>query len=116
MLRDLLPVLTVLIALAFSCFAGLANAQISLDTVLKPFLDRYALGCGELPVGWAPEPLLYHGGSNQMNLAHVWLDTKRDFAMVIATNIGGDKADQALFGLAPALYSKFCRSTRTGDQ
>ena len=70
---------------------------------------KYALGWGELPVDWAPEPLIYHGGSNSMNLAHIWLDTKRDFAMVIATNIGGAKAKEALTALEPQLYAKFMK-------
>jgi CubicO group peptidase (beta-lactamase class C family) len=68
---------------------------------------KYALGWGELTVDWAPYPLLYHGGSNGMNLAHIWLDTKRNFAMVIVTNIGGPKANAAFYALAKELYAKF---------
>jgi CubicO group peptidase (beta-lactamase class C family) len=71
-----------------------------------PSQGRYALGWGELTVDWAPYPLLYHGGSNGMNLAHIWLDTKRDFAIIITTNIGGQKANEALFALASELYTK----------
>jgi CubicO group peptidase (beta-lactamase class C family) len=70
-----------------------------------PSHGRYALGWGELTVAWAPYPLLYHGGSNGMNLAHIWLDTKRDFAIVITTNISGQKANEALFALASELYT-----------
>jgi len=69
-----------------------------------PPSGKYALGWGELDVKWAPYPLLYHGGSNQMNLAHIWLDKKRDMAMVILTNIGGRKAEGAMRKLAPELY------------
>lgn len=72
-----------------------------------PSRGRYALGWGELTVDWATEPLIYHGGSNGKNLAHIWLNTKRDFAMVLVTNIGGPKADEALFSLAAQLYAKF---------
>jgi CubicO group peptidase (beta-lactamase class C family) len=68
---------------------------------------KYALGWGELTVDWASYPLLYHGGSNNMNLAHIWLDTRRDFAMVIVTNIGGPKANEAFLALASELYAKF---------
>ncbi len=71
-----------------------------------PAGGRYALGWGELTVDWAPYPLLYHGGSNEMNLAHIWIDTKRDFAMVTVTNISGPKANEALFKLARELYKK----------
>jgi hypothetical protein len=46
------------------------------------------------------------GAANEKNLAHIWLDPKRDFAMVLVTNIGGAKANEALFALAPALYAR----------
>lgn len=70
---------------------------------------KYALGWGELTVDWAPYPLLYHGGSNGMNLAHIWIDTKHDFTIVIATNISGKKAKTAFFALANELYTKFAK-------
>ena len=41
-----------------------------------PARGGYALGWGELSVDWAPEPLLYHGGSNQKNLAYIWLEPR----------------------------------------
>lgn len=68
---------------------------------------RYALGWGELAPAWAPHPLLYHGGSNGMNLALIWLDPQQDFAMVMLTNAGGDKANKALNTLTEELYRKF---------
>jgi CubicO group peptidase (beta-lactamase class C family) len=77
-----------------------------------PTRGKYALGWGELPMDWAPEPLIYHGGSNQKNLAHIWVEPWRDFAMVVVTNIGGVKADEALFALAPELYARFAVPTR----
>jgi hypothetical protein len=77
-----------------------------------PTHGKYALGWGELPMDWAPESLIYHGGSNQKNLAHIWVEPSRDFAMVVVTNIGGAKADEALFALAPELYARFAVPTR----
>ncbi len=68
---------------------------------------RYALGWGQLDVDWADRPLLYHGGSNGMNLAHIWIDLEQDLAMVTMTNISGERANTALFSLAEELYSKF---------
>jgi CubicO group peptidase (beta-lactamase class C family) len=68
---------------------------------------RYALGWGKLDVEWAPRALTYHGGSNSMNLAKIWIDTTMDFAMVLATNIGGQKADEGLTAAARALYEKY---------
>lgn len=70
---------------------------------------KYALGWGEVTVDGVPYPLLHHGGSNSMNLAHVWIDTKRDLAIVLVTNIGGQKADKAFLSLAKALYTKFAK-------
>jgi hypothetical protein len=61
---------------------------------------------------WAPEPLLFHGGSNQKNLAHIGFEPSRDFAMVLVTNISGSKADEALFSLASELYGRFAVQDR----
>jgi CubicO group peptidase (beta-lactamase class C family) len=77
-----------------------------------PASGRYALGWGELDVEWAPGPLLYHGGSNGKNLAHIWVEPKRDAALVLMTNIGGTQAEAALRALAPELYRRFV-ATRT---
>ena len=52
------------------------------------------------------EPFLFHGGSNQMNLANVLIQPKYDFAIVAMTNIGGRRADEALKALAGQLYKK----------
>jgi CubicO group peptidase (beta-lactamase class C family) len=75
-----------------------------------PSRGKYGLGWGQLDVEWAPVPLLYHGGSNGKNLAHIWIEPGSDFAMVVVTNIGGKNANDALFALAPALYKKFAGS------
>jgi hypothetical protein len=77
-----------------------------------PTQGKYALGWGELSMGWAPEPLIYHGGSNEKNLAHIWVEPRRDVAMVLITNIGGSQAQAALFTLAPELYAKFAGPRR----
>jgi len=69
-----------------------------------PDRGGYALGWGTMPVEWAPRPLITHSGSNTMNLAQIWLDPERDFAMVLVTNIGGTKAADAFKALAPELY------------
>jgi CubicO group peptidase (beta-lactamase class C family) len=70
-----------------------------------PSSGKYGLGWGEAAVDWAPEPLLTHTGSNNMNLAQIWIESGRDFAMV--TNIGGAKADKGLKALARELHAKF---------
>jgi CubicO group peptidase (beta-lactamase class C family) len=72
-----------------------------------PPRGRYALGWFELVVDWAPEPLVWHQGSNGMNLAQIWVEPKRDFAMVVVTNTSTSKAADELFALASELYAKF---------
>jgi len=72
-----------------------------------PSSGKYALGWGEVVMDWAPEPLLMHAGSNTMNFAQIWVEPKRDFAMVMVTNIGVSKADEALRTVARELYAKF---------
>ena len=57
-----------------------------------------------MSVDWAPYPLLYHAGSNGKNLAQAWIDKEKDIAIVIMTNIGGVKADEALREIAKELY------------
>jgi CubicO group peptidase (beta-lactamase class C family) len=72
-----------------------------------PSHGGYALGWGILPVAYSSEPFLAHGGSNQMNLAFIMVQPARDYGMVLATNVGGAKADQALQALAEELYRRF---------
>ncbi len=72
---------------------------------------KYGLGWGELTVDWAPYPLLYHGGSNGMNLAHIWIDTREDYAMVLVANMGGQKANEALRSIARRLYERYAKKT-----
>jgi CubicO group peptidase (beta-lactamase class C family) len=72
----------------------------------RPRRGKYGLGWGHVSEDWATGPLLHHTGSNTMNLAHIWVEPKRDVAIVLVTNISGAKADEALFALAPKLYAK----------
>jgi hypothetical protein len=67
-----------------------------------PTHGKYALDWGELLMDWAPKPLIYHGGSNQKNLAHIWVEPRRDVA------------DAALFARAPELYVQLVSPTRGG--
>jgi CubicO group peptidase (beta-lactamase class C family) len=76
---------------------------------------KYALGWGELTVDWAPNRLTTHSGSNTKNLAQIFLDLRRDFAMVLVTNIAGEQADQAFRALAPELYKKFAAGPSAAD-
>ena len=72
-----------------------------------PSGGSYGLGWGALNVDWSPYPILYHGGSNGRNLAHIWLDPKRDLAMVVMSNIATRQANEAFYALAPELYRRY---------
>lgn len=71
---------------------------------------KYCLGWGETFPDWANKPLLSHGGSNGMNLAHIWIDKQEDYTMVLTTNIGGKKADEALRAIAKELYKRYVKN------
>ena len=72
-----------------------------------PALGRYGFGWLTITLPFSREPFLFHGGSNQLNVADVFLQPKHDFGMVLMTNIGGRKADDALKALAEELYKRF---------
>jgi len=73
---------------------------------------KYCLGWGETFPEWTQKPLLSHGGSNGMNLAHIWIDTQKDYTMVLITNIGGKKADEALRAIAKELYQRYAKKIK----
>lgn len=72
-----------------------------------PSGGAYALGWGQVEVEWAAVPLLYHGGSNGKNLAHIWVEPGRDTAMVVMTNVASAQADAAFLALAADLYRTY---------
>lgn len=72
-----------------------------------PSHGGYAMGWGQIDVEWAPNPVLYHEGSNDKNVACIFIDLQNDFAIVAATNTGGQQADDALAALARELYRKY---------
>jgi CubicO group peptidase (beta-lactamase class C family) len=72
-----------------------------------PALGRYGFGWLTISLPFSREPFLFHGGSNQMNLADIFLQPEHQFGMVLMTNIGGRKADDALKALAAELYKSF---------
>ncbi len=72
-----------------------------------PPSGRYALGWGEVTLDWTPEPFVFHGGSNTMNIAYVFFQSARDYGMVLVTNVGGTKADDGLKALVKELDDRY---------
>jgi len=74
-----------------------------------PSSGGYGLGWGTVALPFASEPFVFHGGSNNMNLAYILLQPSRQFGLALMTNVGGPKADDALMALAASLYRTFAR-------
>ncbi len=72
-----------------------------------PSSGGYGLGWGTVSLPFAPEPLVFHGGSNNMNLAYIVLQPKQELGLVTMTNISGPKANEALMAITELLYKRF---------
>jgi CubicO group peptidase (beta-lactamase class C family) len=72
-----------------------------------PSRGSYGMGWGIATVPYARDPVVTHDGSNLMNLASVVLQPAQDFGMVLATNVGGTKASEALRSVAGELYAQY---------
>jgi CubicO group peptidase (beta-lactamase class C family) len=72
-----------------------------------PSTGSYGFGWVSVTPPFAHEPFLFHGGSNEKNVAYIMLQPKRDFGIVMMTNVGGKKADQAMIALGEDLYRRF---------
>lgn len=64
---------------------------------------RYAMGWGVARRDWGGGDMLTHAGSNTMWFAVTWVAPRRDFAVLVASNQGGDKAEKACDEAAGAL-------------
>lgn len=74
-----------------------------------PFGGDYALGWLVTERDWGGGTVLTHAGSNTMNFAVVWMAPKRDFAVLVVTNQGGDAAAKACDEAAAALIGLHLR-------
>jgi CubicO group peptidase (beta-lactamase class C family) len=72
-----------------------------------PSHGGYGLGWGTLAMPFSPEPFVFHGGSNTMNLAYIMLQPAADFGMVLMTNVGGETAEKALMAAADEVYKHY---------
>ncbi len=72
-----------------------------------PSSGGYGLGWGTVSLPFAPQPLVFHGGSNNMNLAYIVLQPSQELGLVTMTNISGPKANDALMAITELLYKRF---------
>lgn len=63
----------------------------------------YAMGWGVVPRPWADGNVLTHAGSNNLWTCVVWIAPKKDFAVLVCCNQGGDPAAKACDEAAWAL-------------
>lgn len=70
------------------------------------FGGEYAGGWLVTERGWAQGPVLMHAGSNTMNYAVVWMAPRRNAAVLVATNQGGDAAREACDEAATVLIRR----------
>lgn len=84
-----------------------------------PFTGEYALGWTVVERTWGDGKVFNHTGSNTMNFANVWVSPRRDFAILVCTNQGGDAAFKATDEVAAALIGVargLAHTTRANDQ
>jgi len=67
--------------------------------------DSYAMGWGVAERGWAAGRTLSHSGSNTMWYVVVWIAPGKNFAVLAASNQGGDVAAKACDDLCGALIA-----------
>lgn len=84
-------------------------SQKSFQKMHTPFdkLSDYAMGWSALQRGWGDGTVLTHNGTNTTNYAVMWLAPRRDFAVVVCTNIGGDGVDGMVDGIVWNLIQKY---------
>jgi CubicO group peptidase (beta-lactamase class C family) len=87
--------------------AGLLHASSVRQLTEPPFGGSYALGWGIHERHWGGGKVLSHAGSNGMNYCIVWVAPQRNFAVLTATNQGGDRAPEGLDKVCSLMIRKF---------
>ncbi len=76
-----------------------------------PFGGRYALGWGIHERQWGGGKVFSHSGSNRMNYCVVWIAPRKNFAVLAATNRGGDGAAEGLDKICGMMIQRFLTPT-----
>ena len=72
-----------------------------------PFGGSYALGWGIHERAWGGGRTFAHAGSNGMNYCVVWVAPLKDFAVMAATNRGGEGAPEGLDKVCSTMIKRF---------
>jgi CubicO group peptidase (beta-lactamase class C family) len=67
----------------------------------------YGLGWFAIDRPWAKGKALNHNGTNTLWYTTVWMAPKRDFAVIVLTNVGGDDASKASDEVAEKVIRKY---------
>ena len=89
---------------------GLLDPAMVKSIMNPPFNDTYALGWEITGRGWGDGNVITHGGSNGKNYCVVWIAPAKNFAVMAATNIGGDNAAQGCDEVCGSMIEKFCNN------
>jgi len=93
------------------------RALLKTETYVKlhtpPYGGNYALGWMVTYRDWSEGTALTHAGSNTMNYAVVWMAPKRNFAVLVCTNQGGQEAQKACDETAGELIEFYLRGKGT---
>jgi hypothetical protein len=88
--------------------AGLLPASQYAAVQVPPFGGSYALGWKTCQRTWGGH-VLNHNGTNTMNYAVAWVAPEKNFAVLVATNRGGDGAAEGLDRVCAAVIDRFLR-------
>ncbi len=72
-----------------------------------PFGGNYALGWGIHERAWGGGRVLSHAGSNSMNYCVVWVAPLKNFAVMAATNSGGEGVSEGLDKVCSTMIKRF---------
>ena len=74
-----------------------------------PFGGTYALGWTTCQRDWGGGKVFTHDGTNNMNYAVAWVAPQKNFAVIAATNIAGDKAREGCDKVCASMIHKFLK-------
>lgn len=72
-----------------------------------PYGDDAAMGWFVVERAWGGGAVLHHAGSNTLNFAVAWVAPRKRFAVLVATNEGGEAAERTSDAVAAAMVERY---------